>query len=386
MHQQRTAGDPGRGRGYLQHTDSGVPWMLDPDDPVLVSHAGRQAAGPDSPASYSEHVSDVPALKQLLRERHVALVLDPARADAVDAVIDRWAQDLVLRKPDTLAGCASTLGQELGVVLGDAHLRVRHGRHHQPEKQAVANSAGPAWESSTLGRIRVVRIRTLDGSNGADRILRSASAEHDADFSYGSIVVDLRGNGGGDDSYVSAWLAPHAPADWTLPCEERTMALASTRFSLAYWNYAVWLRLNHHAVPEAFDQDRVKPQRQDHVIIRTGTPAPDPLSGSRPWTGRMVVLIDGGTGSSAESAALMLKSAFNAALAGTPSYGAIDYGNSTPYYLPASGMEIHLPSQANNWGRPVDFIGIQPDVVIPAGTGIEDVAAQFDRFHPAAAS
>ncbi|MCQ1957441.1 S41 family peptidase [Arthrobacter sp. zg-Y826] len=376
-----------RGPGYLTPGESGVSWMLDPTHSVLKGHAARQAAGPDSPADYTDYIADAEALKHLLRYRHVAVVLDPRRADTTDAVVDRWALDLLHRKPGTAAECAGSLGKDLGLALADGHLHVRHGQHHRPVKKVAGEDPGPPWEAATYAETRVVRIRSLDGSDGRDTSLRAGSDNNAADFSFPKLIVDLRGNGGGDDSYVISWFSPYVSEHWVLPCEETSMTLASSGSSIAFWNYAAWLGFNHHTVPDAFQQH--KPQPADRIVTCTQPGAvvvpaqAAPVKARAPWTGRMIVVIDGGTGSSAESAALLLKSAFNAVLVGTPSYGVIDYGNSAPYYLPISGMEIHLPSQANDWGTAVDFVGIQPDVAVPAGIGIEAVVSRFDEFHAA---
>ena len=362
--------------------------MLNPEDPVLKQHAELQAAGPDAPADYHGYIKDAESLKDLLRHRHIAVVLDPDKVRIVNDIIDRWTRYLSEEMPTTLAGCAGVLGEDLGKALNDAHLHVRHGHHHRTSKNTFGDDAGPAWEAATLNGLRTIRIRTLDGSDAADSVLRAGAAQHAEDFTFQDIVVDLRGNGGGDDSYVTTWFAPHVNTSWTIPCQEQGMTLSASGSSIAYWNYAAWLSLNHHSVPEAFTAQHLRPHHDSHIITTApgdgGITRESPIpAGTSPWMGRMIVAIDGGTGSSGESAALLLKSAFNAVLVGTPSYGVIDYGNSTPYYLPTSGMEIHLPAQANHWGTTTDFIGIQPDVPLPATTPLHDITAKFDRLHAA---
>lgn len=92
----------------------------------------------------------------------------------------------------------------------------------------------------------------------------------------------------------------------------------------------------------------------------------------------MVVVVDGHSGSSAESSALMLKAAFGARIVGAPTYGSIDYGNICPYLLPRSGMQIQIPTRVNNWAHPVDFVGIQPDTRIDISCPTQSLAERFD--------
>jgi hypothetical protein len=377
----------GRGAGYLSAQSSGPAWMLDPADPVLQRHADRQSLGPNNAADYRDFIEDAAALKYLMRTRHVAVVLDPDKAHATDGIIDRWAQGLSASKPTTLAGCVGSLGRELGKALGDGHLHVRHGEHHGREKETLGEDPGPAWETTTMDSIRIIRVRTFDGSDGVDSVLQAGAENHAEDFTFQDIIVDLRGNGGGDDSYITSWFTPHVNESWTRPCEERGMTLSSSGSPIVYWNHATWLRLNHHTVPAAFTAEHLRPRHDDCVIVTASqndaNHSETTLEPGRTehWQGRMIVVIDGGTGSSGESAALLLKNVFDAVLVGAPSYGIIDYGNSTPYYLPTSGMQIHVPSQANNWGTAIDFVGIQPDVPLPASTPLRDITNIFDEIH-----
>ncbi|WP_168796478.1 S41 family peptidase [Arthrobacter echini] len=346
--------DTGRGRGYLPVESSGVPWMFDPEDPTLQHHADHQAEGPGAPADHRHYIDDA-------------------------------------------AGCAGTLGTELGTALGDAHLHVRHGAQHRTAKTSLGEDAGAAWETATIDGIRTVRIRTLDGSDDVDTVLLAGVARSAEDFAHQYIVVDLRGNGGGDDSYITDWFSPFiaepAGPAWT----ELGMTLSSSGSSTAFWNYATWLRLNHHRVPESFEAEHLRPKQNDSIEIRRGpeqtasfltgsVQSGSTSGGSEPWAGSMIIVIDGGTGSSAESAALLLRNLVGAVIVGSPSYGAIDYGNLAPYFLPTSGMEIHLPAQENDWGTSIDFVGIRPDIPLPAVRPLREIAADFHTLHDAGAA
>lgn len=150
-------------------------------------------------------------------------------------------------------------------------------------------------------------------------------------------------------------------------------------------------------MPELLQAESLLPSQKDSIVIRrdpestrfflNGSIQGDSTSGvPELWAGKMVVVVDGGTGSSAEPAALLLRHHLGAVVAGSPSYGVIDYGNSTPYYLPMSGLEIRLAAQANDWGVGIDFIGIQPDIPVPAATPLHEIAADFHTLRDAGAA
>lgn len=384
---------PGRGTGYLPANKSGLPWMLDPASPELIRRLQDTADGPDTPACWQDYLRDAAELRDLLAKRHMAVVLDPAKRRLTDEVVDRWVSYLRETRPSTRAGCAGTLARDLALALQDGHLYVRHSAGaHSARKAQQGSDPGPAWEAWTSMGVRIIRIRRLDGSDGAEQELLAGAANQAEDFSHAKILVDLRGNGGGDDSYVQSWLAPYARQSVPV-CRERGMTLMDGT-PLIFWNYLVWLRLTGHGVPDALRQGSAPPAPDDEIRISDSAETPwngddgsghPGAAGTAGWDGRMMVMIDGGTGSSGESAALMLRASFGAVLVGAPSYGIIDYGNAGPYILPASGLEIHLPCQANDWGIAVDFSGIQPDLAVAVDLPAESLAADFDGLFGAAA-
>ena len=100
--------------------------------------------------------------------------------------------------------------------------------------------------------------------------------------------------------------------------------------------------------------------------------------------GRMLVLVDGGTGSSSESSAMMLRDALGARILGCPTYGSIEYGNIAPYVLPASGMVVTLPTRWNEVDVPVEVVGVAPDLELDVTTPAQDLAREFDDLWDAA--
>jgi C-terminal processing protease CtpA/Prc len=111
---------------------------------------------------------------------------------------------------------------------------------------------------------------------------------------------------------------------------------------LAAWNQIVRLEaLGNPVTPEQrADQPRPRPGARLRLDRESGVlPA-----GPEPWRGEMAVLVDHTTASAGESTAWMLRQAFGAELVGTPTAGALTYGDLAPYLLPRSGLELMLPT------------------------------------------
>jgi hypothetical protein len=388
---------------YLEPAKAGTAWLLDPSKPE-VNAALRQAGNrqPSDPCDPVALAADLDDLLVLLRERHFGLatgVIPEAVWSEVDGWARQWRQRLTVEVP-------ATWGEALGVdlhrlrwLVRDRHLsaagedpalvRQVNPRAGEPVHE---DSDGPCVEWYEVAGVLCVRLRTLDDSGGNEPLLtrwRDAHAEH---FAHDRIIVDVRGNGGGNDMYVHHWMADHVPAPTTV-MSGRGWELGGE--SLLLWNTAVALEAAHgaDAVPES-------------VRAKLPTPAPDMVlaevdgaatlaAGDSPWHGRMMVLTDPRTGSSGETGAWALRQAFGARLAGGRSTGALRFGNITPYLLPRSGMLVRLASTqwvlydgSSTWSGHdgVELVGLPVDVPLPADTPLAAVAADFDTHYQAGAA
>ena len=98
------------------------------------------------------------------------------------------------------------------------------------------------------------------------------------------------------------------------------------------------------------------------------------------WHGRMLVLVDGGTGSSGESSAWYLKHLLGATIAGAPTRGQIEFGNVAPYVLPASGLLVTLATKHNDYGIPVEMCGFPVDRAIDPRLPDAEISRAFDSL------
>jgi hypothetical protein len=377
---------------YLDPAKAGTAWLLDPTRPEVSAALGqaghRQPSDPCDPAALAADLDD---LLVLLRERHFGLatgVIPQAAWSEVDAWVRQWRQRLTSEVP-------SAWGEALGVdmhrlrwLLRDRHLsapgedpavvRQVNPRAGEPVHE---DSAGPSVEWFDVAGVLCVRLRTLDDSGGNEALLarwRDAHAEH---FAHDRIIVDVRGNGGGNDMYVYRWLADHVPAPTTV-VSSRTWKFGGE--PLLLWNaVAAWeAAQGADAVPEWIREtlptpgpDTTLTEEDDAVTLSAG---------DSPWHGRMLVLTDPGTGSSGESSAWALRQALGARLAGGRSVGCVRFGNITPYLLPRSGMLVRLGSKWNDHDD-VELVGLPVDVLLPVDTPLAAVAADFDSYYEAGA-
>jgi hypothetical protein len=342
---------------YLEGT---LPWLLDPESPELAALAKEATARePSTPCNPDALAADTDRFAALLRERHFGVAT--GRVGLPDVTLPRaetWGE---------LAG----LQEELRGALIDNHVKFFGAR------QPAGATEGPAVERRVIDGVLVLRIRRLFGTPEDERMLDAWAASADDDFAHDRIVVDLRGNTGGNDGHTYEWV------------ERRLRHVegfcTSTGWSvrgkpLGYWNSAAWRQAlyGRDAVPAGFLEQRHDPQPGDELELDVETY--DLPAGDSPWAGRMVVLVDRGSRSSGESSAWLLREGVGARLVGEPTFGMIEYGNIVQYALPGSGLVIGLPTKSNEYGFPVERVGFPVDVALDPATPVEDVVRQFDSF------
>jgi hypothetical protein len=221
-------------------------------------------------------------------------------------------------------------------------------------------------------------LRSLVDSGGNDRLLNQWRADHQRQFTRGRIIVDVRGNPGGNDVYTYHWFAEHVPAPVTVEVSQ-TWRQAGEVLNL--WNAAVTIRLAQGpaAVPDWIREKRLQPAPDATLTVAAEQHRVE--TGNSPWHGRMLVLTERNTGSSGESSAWALHQVFGARLAGGRSRGCFTFGNLAPYLLPRSGLLIYLASKWNDYGE-FEMVGLPVAVELDPGTPLPAVAADFDRHYP----
>ena len=158
---------------------------------------------------------------------------------------------------------------------------------------------------------------------------------------------------------------------------------------LGLWNSAALIEARDglDAVPRWHRAHRHVPAPGDVLQVRREGDDGPLEAGVRPWDGKMLVLLDGQTKSSGESAAWMLQHALRGRLIGARTAGMIEYGNIVLYVLPASGLHIGLTTKHNDYGVAIELDGLPVQTETGSQNALTTVARAFEHLctqHPAA--
>lgn len=372
---------------YLDPAHAGVPWLLDPDNPDVVDGLRRaQERRPTDECDATALSADLPDLLVLLRERHFGL----ATAEIDDPGLDDWAaawQDRIeAEAPVTWGAALGTDMLGLRLHLHDGHvqaygedLKLLAAANPRGNEPTAFDTDGPVLEEHVVDGVLALRIRRFHGTAAEDEILKKWAADHKRHFRFDRIVLDLRGNGGGNDTYCYDWIAGHLPAATTVVPDDKIWMLDGKY--LGMWNITIAMAAarGEDAVPRWLVEGRPHPAPNAEITVVSGVDN-YMSAGESPWTGRMLVLTDRRTGSSGESVAWMLRVGLGARLAGRPTAGIIRFGIAAPYLLPRSGLALILPTKMNDYPPEVELAGVPVDINLNPVMPLEDVATHFNRI------
>jgi hypothetical protein len=226
----------------------------------------------------------------------------------------------------------------------------------------LAETANNAFKVRDLGSgTLVVHVPSFDNPRAIDSLFdaegeRVAAAER--------LIVDVRGNGGGSDHNFRMFL----PLVYSGPIRMVHNAILVTDDNIAV-NEAL---AADTTLPEAIRnglRSNVKRMREtrtrwyefeDYVIDDLPV-----LETPR----RVDIIADRGCGSSCEQFLLAARQSSKVTIYGTRSAGVLDFGNVRQARMPGGTLVLHYPTTRSRRlpHNPVDGIGIQPDVGIPAG-------------------
>jgi hypothetical protein len=368
---------------YLAAERSGVGWLLDPalEDVGVLGRAVSER-GPDTACDPDAVAADLGGLPDLLRERHFGVAtghVGQSAAEEADRIIAAAQERVTREQPGTWGEAIGDLADQLRICLRDRHVGIA-GAHDSNVSHQAADQDGPALEVADRGSVLCVRIRRLWGGPQDDRLLHDWAQRGRDHFQSDRIVVDLRGNPGGNDAFLSRWIAPVRSADRQVPGQDAGWYVQGAPLGL--WNPAALIEAADGlaAVPQFHRDHRHHPAPGD-VLETREDPGEAVPAGEQPWHGRMLVVVDNLTFSSGETSAWTLQHALGARLIGTRTGGALEYGNIAPYLLPASGMCVRLATKRNDWGIPVELTGLPIDYNLDPTTPITSIASCFDTLH-----
>jgi hypothetical protein len=375
---------------YLSPERSGVRWLLDPATPELAGLAHAVQSRTEGTECEPQAVAaDLSMLPQLVRERHfgiaTGLVARKAADQAEQLILE--ARDRVLsERPQSWGEALADLNDQLRICLRDRHVALRgsgQSRIRSDEPVAAVDQNAPAVEVEDLHGVLCVTIRRFFGGAGDDKRLWEWAGDSLSHFSHERIVVDLRGNEGGNDAIMLEWLLPVLQAGVRIPGTSTGWFVGEAPLGL--WNSAALIeaRDGPAAVPSWHRAHRHVPAPGDVLQVRKEGDDGPLQAGIRPWGGKMLVLLDGQTKSSGESAAWMLQHAVRGLLIGARTAGMIEYGNIVPYLLPASGLHIGLTTKHNDYGVAIELVGLPVQTELDPRTPLSTVARAFEHLYRA---
>ena len=182
------------------------------------------------------------------------------------------------------------------------------------------------------GAVGRLRIRGFDGPTFVADLERDIATLHDKGIK--ALVLDLRGNGGGVDTYGAALVSQFVSGPFRY---FDYIKVTTTEPSFATWPSSTTVRLKSGTKPAPGGGFLVQPDL--HPGVTEQKPA------SRPFLGKLVVLIDGGTFSTAADVCAQLRARTPAVFIGEETGGAAEgntSGLNVQIVLPSSGLKLKI--------------------------------------------
>jgi len=221
-----------------------------------------------------------------------------------------------------------------------------------------------------IGGIPVVRIRTFSDQHieYINEFLACAAKYRDSPC----LIVDIRGNGGGNTAYARQWITrytgetPVLPQIYTELVSETSMMGRSNYFAHMLSMYPELEAQGYGHKSEEFKGYAEEIENGQVSIHWSNYCVPNPRTIANNRT--LIVLIDKNVGSAAEGFLSYLLLVENVVFVGENSGGALTYGQMTRHMLPNSKILVDLPISLNVF---VDLEyreekGFYPDLWVPS--------------------
>lgn len=200
-----------------------------------------------------------------------------------------------------------------------------------------------------MGGIPVIRIRSFSDQHKEyiDKFLTCAGKYRENPC----LIVDIRGNGGGNTAYARQWITRYTGVTPVLPqiyselVSETSMMGRSNYFADMLQNYPELKAQGYDQKTEQF-KGYAEEIENDKVSIHWSNynvPNPRTIANNR----TLIVLMDKNVGSAAEGFLSYLQLVENVIYIGENSGGALTYGQMTRHMLPHSKILVDLPISLN---------------------------------------
>lgn len=199
-----------------------------------------------------------------------------------------------------------------------------------------------------------------------------------------TIIVDLRDNGGGDDSkgYELADLLVGHPID---SAYKPSVDLNTIEALSIFKNMIIWSQKEielqggdgqqFNSVLEKLNKKIVSAKNRTlQKLKESDKEQSNNFKTAVPYRGNVYVLVNRKTASSGESTAEALRAIKNVKLVGENTAGYIHFGNKGQFQLPHSKLIVSMGTHFTPYkdGRFLEKIGISPDLIVPKGVDALD--------------
>jgi hypothetical protein len=238
----------------------------------------------------------------------------------------------------------------------------------RPAASFPRNKDAPVYEWHTTADAAVVIVRHLDGSPAERARLEQIATDYDGHRAKKTIVFDFRGNGGGNDGYIYAWIAKAVRGTWPAPYAE--VKVTGAELPCGEWNNLVLRQIDADVVDTPAAKNERDAALQASLASLKGAPvqqvdmAPATTTAAHPYTGRVFAVVDRTSASSGESGPEMLHAAIGATIVGERSAGFMEFGNIRPWIMPRTGIGWWMASKRNYYEAPHEAVGLPVDVYL----------------------
>jgi len=265
-------------------------------------------------------------------------------------------------------------------------LKARSGQESRQWKVKLSRSEprySEYYEEKTVGGVPVVRIRSFGDhpKEYIDGFLATADRFGGAPC----LIVDIRGNGGGNEAWPKQWITrftgrtPNRMQVFTELISETAMIGRANFYALALYRVPELSQLGYPAkveefkgYAESFEEENLEPYWWPYEV-----PGPQDI----PSETTLIVLMDANVYSSGEGFISYLHQVKNVVIVGENSGGAVTYGQMSHHRLPNSQILVAVPTSLNVF---VDLEyreekGFFPDLWVPAEDALNYAVAAIRK-------
>jgi hypothetical protein len=380
-------------RRALRKLYPGYPELLQlPDfdvEALFDQHIGRLRSGPAKVTFGDSAAPLMRELKSRINDRHLSMYgLEPrdeyteyqtpvtAPAPSLEGCTAPQMSPTTLRiapvlgldgkRAQLLTVSARPQGETLDLTCSQGRRFTLTARRSVPREDGFFDK--PAYEWRRAGNSAIIRIRRFSGRPAALQQLEQLAADYPQHRRYPLIVVDLRGNTGGSDSYAYRWVAQAKRGRWATQWWE-VYPTGSFR-PWVEWNQEVWAALEQNRIDDPASVARREKLRQQWPRSAAELSLQfkaDQNEGEAktPYHGRIFLLVDRNCGSSGESGAKFFRDALGATLIGERTAGFMEYGNQRALLLPRTQLLVAFATKRNYFLTPMEAVGMPADVYLP---------------------